>query len=407
MKSTTLLILTVLLMLAHGAPAGTLTPFRSRNYEVFTDAPLARARPVAEHMDAVYDEYQRRFRSFAAKNAGSVRLYVFGKKNDYHAFLRSKGVKAPNTSGVFFASSKEAGLATYLEGQSGERMYHVLQHEGFHQFAYLRIGTTLPQWANEGLAEYFGGAILVNGRLRLGVAPQERIDAVNRAITRGKAWSFARLLDMTDTQWIDAVGQGHRAGGGSGAGMLYDQAWSMVHFLIHADEGKYADAFGEFLRAVTQGRPGRDAFAHAFGSDDPGAFEAAWRGFMLDEIRPDAVSTALERLEFLGEGAKVLAKRGITVRSVQDMQRELVRLGFSLTRTSDGVSRTLRAADPEAFDPLPGDVPGRAVVIELTAPAGAGLPVGFRVSGLSIGIERSWEKPVGQETEPSPRVSFE
>ena len=45
-------------------------------------------------------------------------------------------------------------------------MWHVAQHEGFHQFAWSRFAEDLPVWVNEGMAEFFGESVIVGDTLR-------------------------------------------------------------------------------------------------------------------------------------------------------------------------------------------------------------------------------------------------
>ena len=62
-----------------------------------------------------------------------------------------------------------------------------LQHEGFHQFARIVLRVQLPPWVNEGLAEYFERAIIVRGRVKLGIADQWSITRVRQAVRRSEA----------------------------------------------------------------------------------------------------------------------------------------------------------------------------------------------------------------------------
>ncbi|MBV8780365.1 MAG: hypothetical protein JO353_03115 [Phycisphaerae bacterium] len=58
----------------------------------------------------------------------------------------------------------------------------------------------------------------------------------------------------------------------------YDQAWSMVHFLAHGDDGKYTQAFESYMRLVGRGRPSEVAWNSIFGSNTA-AFEKQWRAW--------------------------------------------------------------------------------------------------------------------------------
>src|SRR5207253_2218666 len=64
----------------------------------------------------------------------------------------------------------------------------------------------------------------------------------------------------------------------------YDQAWSMIHFLANADNGKYQAPFLEFMKQVSKGVDGQTAWQNVFGKDTA-AFQqrfAQWWAAMPD-----------------------------------------------------------------------------------------------------------------------------
>src|SRR5690606_35984862 len=109
----------------------------------------------------------------------------------------------------------KTGLAAQA-GMGEQRMLHTLQHEGFHQFAHMRIGETIPIWANEGLAEYFGRMMDLRGRFLTGLVDERTLRFVQMAIEARRHISFDELLSMTGAEWNG------RVAGGS-AGLQYAQ----------------------------------------------------------------------------------------------------------------------------------------------------------------------------------------
>lgn len=390
----------------HRNPVAPPKAWRSRNYEVLGNLPTVEARPIVAHMDAVYEEYERRFASFPARNSSTTRLYLYDTNASYIENLARQGVRAENTGGVFFWTSQESGLATFVEGQSGLRMFHVLQHEGFHQFAQSRIGDSLPIWANEGVAEYFGQGILVKGKLKTGVAPESRIERIREQIRKEMEFPLAELLTITHERWNMAVG-----GGDPRAGVLYDQSWSVVHFLINADNGKYADAPSTFIKVASTGAGAEQAMVKAFGSADAArAMDKKWRDWVLNDWKPDPLSTAAERVEFLGEGIAALAAAKTPFSSMEELKAGLRAIKFQLRRVDHGIPRILSATDDKLFEPptLDDSRPGRKKPeIELVAPKDTKnaprLPE-IRVSGLSAIVRLKWS---GTEAQPRPEVVFE
>jgi hypothetical protein len=55
----------------------------------------------------------------------------------------------------------------------------------------------------------------------------------------------------------------------------YLQAWSMVHFLVHGDNGKYQKALSSYIRDLSQSRSSTQAFRNRFGGNTK-AFQASY-----------------------------------------------------------------------------------------------------------------------------------
>ncbi len=101
-----------------------LTPTNSRHYEVLSDLRGEQFRALAGHMDAVYDEYSRRFAAFDVKEEIPVRLYLFQNRRDYEQTLATKNVNAANTAGMFFArSGGGGGCAVVRVAAAGRRAW--------------------------------------------------------------------------------------------------------------------------------------------------------------------------------------------------------------------------------------------------------------------------------------------
>jgi hypothetical protein len=212
---------------------------------------------------------------------------------------------------------------------------------------------------------------------------------VQSAIRKGETYSFADMLAMTNESWNRRVSSRDPR-----AGLMYTQAWSMVHFLVHAEGGRYAERFEEYLQLVADGRDSAGAFGEAFGSTDHAPFEQAWREFTL-ALRPDPVSTATERLEFIGAGLGALRDRGVAVASVDELKTRLREWGFVLRRSEHGLERSIDASDDRLFQ-APEEAAGggkkKPAPAELTlvAPDRPGAPMGAQVAGLRVKVRLVW-----------------
>jgi hypothetical protein len=255
------------------AAKANLRTYETPYYTIHTDLPIEQVREAAVRLTAMAEEYHRRTRDFAGTIRRRLPFYLFSKAEDYHAAGGRKG-----SAGLYLGGKGLMALAC------GPRTWHVVQHEGFHQFAHRAIGGELPIWANEGLAEYFGHGIWTGDGFVTGVIPPYRLKRVQDHIRANRLLPFPEMLAMSYEGWRSKL-----------ASRNYDQAWSMVHFLVHADDGKYRSAFGAFLGDISAGRSYRDAFVERFGRNVE-AFQkkhAHWWLGLTEEATADLHTKAL------------------------------------------------------------------------------------------------------------------
>src|SRR5690606_18973637 len=135
-------------------------------------------------------------------------------------------------------------------------------------FAHAMIGLNLPIWVNEGLAEYFGEGIFTGDGFVTGVIPPWRLKRLKAGMEAQRFIPVRTMMLITHEQWNQQLNLAN-----------YDQAWAMVHFLAHAEDGKYQQPFVQFMRGVSQGMDWRAAWMGTFG--DPEGFEQKWRAYWL------------------------------------------------------------------------------------------------------------------------------
>ena len=365
-----------------------LRTFSSKQYDVHTDLTREEALEFALHMDAVYGEYGQRFASFRNRNVGRMPLYLLRDREGYISLMKSLEIDASNSDGMFFVTQGKQGLATWTSGRSREGTYSVLQHEGFHQFAWSHIGADLPTWANEGIAQYFGDGLLVRGRMTVGLIDAQRLAVLQQAVQKGSLLDMATLLDMDDDKWNRT-----RARDPEKSGLLYAQAWGVTYFLIHGDNGKYQDLFVKYLRLLSNGKKQEQAFAEAFGTRDTAAFTQRWSQWVM-QAQPDPINVAVTRMEVLGTALKALhEKKERPARSIADLRAMLQRRRFVVTRQGQGVTRQYDARDDSLYT-YPTGNNGVAMTQEFRVlePEGEGLPPRLTAPGLSPEPTLVWSK---------------
>ncbi len=310
-----------------------LRTFSTKQYVIHTDLNDLLARELAEELDFCFEEFSRRMSMFEGLGRpGSDKpfnVYLFSRRADYSKFT---GGEFPNTGGVFVA--RKRALAVYLEEQGREQMRKTLRHEAFHQYAYEKIGSGLPVWLNEGLAQLFEESIRLDQQLRVGLVPPDRLRQLQRDVAQGKLVDFELILRLNEDGWAKTLADRGRAA------TQYTQAWAMVHFLIYAQDaaGKpiYRDRFNNMLREIAQGRTGWGAFTNNFGQNLEG-FRHRFTQYIQGMV-PSTDAQTIEDQRVLAELLVLLRDRGHTFSTVEQFRQHVVERRYQLEMRRDDVT---------------------------------------------------------------------
>lgn len=252
------------LSLASALPVmaqGKLKAYESRHYVIHSDLDRDAVRDATLRITAMAKEYDLRTRVFGGKITYKLPFYLFGHQADYHAAGGPLG-----SIGVFTGDK----LMAIIGESPVDFSWHIVQHEGFHQFVHMVIGGNIPVWVNEGLAEYFGEAVFTGDGYVTGLIPPKRLKRLKKKIGDRALRPLPEMMQIDRREWNRRMSFDD-----------YDLAWSMVQFLAHGNDGKYEKPFNAFLRDVGRTGAYERAWTRNFG---PGidVFEQAWRKFWLD-----------------------------------------------------------------------------------------------------------------------------
>jgi hypothetical protein len=352
--------------------------YRSKHYNIKTDFPPADAKPLAEHMDFTFESYWSLLSRLPIRlqRPAMLDLYLFANRDDYQNVLRSRFHSDGTGSwGMCITVGNTISLVGWRGEYSLEQMKPLLQHEGFHQVA-SQLFAGLPPWANEGLAELFERGVMVDGQLVLGDFPPQDRHRLLRAIAARKTLPLERLLTINGGQWNEYV----RA---EDATLLYLEAWSLVHFLVFAEQGKYESGYLNFLVMLNRGADWRQAFVASFGIPDFKALEAKWLTYIQNTPASNYRET-IRRLKFLTAGMLELHKQGCRVTSIDELRQQLQERSFESVVNIDGQPERLSATDAELFEvPLAEGVADRKfVLVEPRGRSRDAAPGNLRATGL-------------------------
>ncbi len=332
--------------------------FRSKFYNIKTDLEPDDAKIMAEHMDATFAAYWALFSRLPVRlqRPATLDLYLFANEQDYMNVLalRFKDNGA-GSWGKCITSGKSISLVGWKGHHSLEEVKRLLQHEGFHQVSsHLFTGT--PLWAEEGMAELFERGVAVGDQLAVGeFSPRDKA-VLMRALEQGGLMPLERFLAVGSEEWSARVQTG-------AAELQYLQAWSLVHFLVFAENGKYETQYLNFLVQLNRRVPWRQAFVASFGVPDFKAMETQYREY-LAEVPPSDYRETLDRLEFLAAGMEALREEEIYPTSIDELKAGLQEIGFEHDSELPGEPRRMSAQDVRLFEvPLAKGVPERKFAI--------------------------------------------
>jgi len=331
-----LALLMALLSLPVRGAAASAFEYKTEHYMVTTDISPRFAEVVGRHMEEIYKEYSRRFATYGEAD-GRFDVQVFGRQEDYwqHVPPDVKG-----STGCFV--ERERLLAAHAEGRNPEEVLRTLYHEGLHQFVFQVISSRCPVWLNEGMAEYFSEATWNNHSFAVGQVPTDRLHVVQTAIREGTYVPFEKLFQMDPGHWIQNARMDAHA-----AQLNYSQAWSIVHFLVHADNGAYAGHLNKLLKAIAEGADQDEALEASFGPDlDLRAFEQAWAHHVMS-LEPSPKFRCRDNMEAIMLLALHFYRDPREFEDVADLRRALLdnrSTRWEITRP-DG--QTISSSDPD------------------------------------------------------------
>jgi hypothetical protein len=116
-------------------------------------------------------------------------------------------------------------------------------HEATHQLL-AGLASNLPAWVDEGLSEYFA-SLWANEAVRGREFPNAILKYHFATVAKAeKPYSLEKLLAMSSGDFIAS----------KNAELKYAQAYSLVYFCLHGEDGVYRNGFFHFLRGLSRGK---------------------------------------------------------------------------------------------------------------------------------------------------------
>src|SRR5688572_15793916 len=230
-----------------------------------------------------------------------LKVFVFKSRESFDQWHTRSQMSVPPFAAAYYEHGRNRMIMMHLDAFDEG----VIMHEGTHQLIhyYARVFCERDDhaeaekkgqpkerveyddrrlssgffWFQEGIAEYFGGAVKDKkneGEWKIGAPQRQRMAFFKMMLQQKKTWPVEDFL------YADQGDIRRRAAGREGGNMkeelnllMYSQGWTLVHYFMHGDGEKWREPFLKMVRNELRGITGKVYLHEAFGlpkrSDDP------------------------------------------------------------------------------------------------------------------------------------------
>lgn len=289
----------------------------SENFTIIGDAGERQLRGIAQRLEQFRDALTRVLSRARVTSTVPTVVFVFSSRRAHEPFMPVYNGKRVDVAGAFGGGPDVNYVTMNLEYE--EAAYRII----FHEYAHHIVDNTLrwvPQWFNEGIAEYYSSFLLTDDgrKAYVGGAIAEHV-----LLLRGQS-----MLPLTELFGVTHDSPLYNEG--ARRSVFYAQSWALVHYLLHGEAARRAQLF-RFLDRVAVGQPAEPAFRETFGIEPPvlqkelAGYVQRWT-FMATQV------TFTERIAT----ARPMATLPV---ANADAEAELVNLLARLTRVTEAQQR--------------------------------------------------------------------
>ncbi|HSB14891.1 MAG TPA: tetratricopeptide repeat protein, partial [Bryobacteraceae bacterium] len=311
-------LIVLFLLLAAVAAAGWVR-LESPHFELLTNAGEATGRTLLDRLEEIHGV----FRSLPGNRPSPpvpTRVLLFRSESDFRPFRLSE-----TTTGYFQAGPERNYIVMRDSGRGNSRI-------ACHEYVHLVLNHSsarLPQWLEEGVAEFYSTLDRDGDRLTVGRPIPEHV----RTLSKGGLLGADALASITQkSPHYNDPTKTH---------IFYAQSWALVHMLNLSPE--YRDKMADFVSLIEEGVPSRAAFERAFGKPLQQALQdlEAWLRQGIGTVAVTGIDAPVSVENFalrdLSEGDANLAQAEL-----------LVQIGR--TETAERIYRRIEREDPRSPD---------------------------------------------------------
>lgn len=228
------------------------TQVQSKNFFLIGNASEKDIRRVGTKLEQFRESFRRLFAGANLTASIPTNVVVFKDGGSYKPFKpkRSDG-KADTGIAGYFQPGDDVNYITLSVERDDAETFGLIFHEYVHFIIDTNFGKTrVPQWFNEGLAEYYQTFEIEDDiKIKLGLPQQNHLYLLQNS----------QLMPLD--QMFNATNEQIHGTGGHSRSIFYAQSWALIHFLNMTGRSPALEAF---LKGVTAGIPAKTAFETAF-----------------------------------------------------------------------------------------------------------------------------------------------
>lgn len=212
----------------------------SEHYKAFSTASIEETREALNRLETLYQAYITFWDINTGTSGDKLLLKIYSSRKEFK--------RANPLSGWAEAFYREPYCHQYIETGRENRPYHWMVHEATHQLNNEVSHFKLPQWAEEGIASYFSTSRMDNGKINLGVIDRDTYPIwwlssleLSGDLSRDKAEK--KIINIKSI-----VNDEKPLKMSEHVNLYYIHWFSLVHFLLEAEQGKYRQTFIESVK---------------------------------------------------------------------------------------------------------------------------------------------------------------
>ena len=235
--------------------------FETTHYVVRTNLDLTLALDAALELECFYftffSAFGRHLKLYEVEEP--MRVHLHADASSYPETGNEWGYFAPSDNVVHFDASRGLPVGPLIHEATHQLIHNTAVRERVYS-------GSIPGWLDEGLAEYMGASIIGNlGGTKVSVGEVARGHLARHGSAK-KPYKLSRVINFNSGDFQ----------GSTGRSLKYAQAYSLVHFCLHGEDGRYRNGFLDFVRGCYQGKSSSTHFKKAVGIGKEKEFDKVW-----------------------------------------------------------------------------------------------------------------------------------